>query len=142
MRETALLFSSTHFDLSWPEEPEPEGGDPWGQDVAVFLAQRLPQHGIDVPIAEPYWGEGGWYLDVALNTAKFNLFVSRWPVGEPDPLRWVIQVHERRGLLARLLGQKVPEQQWMALRAAVDAALYDGVAVDARWMTLEELSSI
>jgi len=141
MEPTALLFRSDRFDLSWPKEVEPKEGDPWGKDCASFLGERLPKAGVHVPDPEPYWGEGGWYLDVEVQGARFNLFVLWWPVGKPPKDYWTIQIRERRGLGRWLLRKRAPEEAWASLRHAVDEALSDA-ATDARWLPASELSSL
>jgi len=142
MEPTALLFRSDHFDLSWPKNVEPKEGDPWGKDCAAFLAERLPRHGAEVPNPELYWGEGGWYLDAVVGSAKFNLFVVWWPVGKPAKEYWTIQIRERRGLWGRLLGRRASGQAWKVIRAAVEGALSEVSFEDARWLTPDELSSV
>ena len=81
-------------------------------------------------------------MDVAVENAVFAVFVRWWSVGEPAQLKWVIQLHERRGLLARLLGRKATEKQWMTLRIGIDAALSGGVAESSRWINLDELEQV
>jgi hypothetical protein len=95
-------FRSRSFDLSWPKENRDPNDPPVGRDLAEHLRNRLKAIGIEA--SEPIQGADYWFLDLAVEGAKFSLVVRWAPFGRPPEDWWVVEPEKRLGIIKRMFG--------------------------------------
>jgi hypothetical protein len=134
-----LLFQACAALQQRPSGGRRLAGDPHGAGCAAFLADQLCREGLTLLSDQPYWGEGGWSLDVTVREAAFTLCIHWLPLGSPPRDFWVVQVRPRVGPLVRLLGTEVPDAALRTLRDVLERIVRaQDPNSELRWTTTEE----
>jgi hypothetical protein len=134
-----LLFQSRAALQLRPSNGFRQVGDPHGAGCAAFLADQLSRECLTLLSEQPYWGEGGWSLDVAVGEAAFTLCIHWLPLGAPPRDFWVVQIRPRVGPLSQLLGTELPEAALRTLREALERVVKaQDPTSELRWTTTAE----
>jgi hypothetical protein len=140
MTRTTLLFQSRAARPARSTIGLKPVGDPQGAGCAAFLADQLSREGVTLLSEQPYWGEGGWSLDIAVYEAAFTLCFHWLPLGSPPRDFWVVQIRPRVGPLGLMLGTAVPEAALDTLREVLERIVKaQDPASELRWSTFEDV---
>jgi hypothetical protein len=144
MTNTTLLFQSR---LALQPRSYPgalQVTDPYGASFATVLAEQLVREGVWLLSERPYWGDGGWCVDIAANEAVFTLCVHWLPSAGPGSSdSWAVQVRPHLGVLAGILGTSLPEAAFGVLQEVLEKVVKaEDPTIDLRWSTAGEGAAV
>jgi hypothetical protein len=142
MTNTTLLFQSRVALPPWSQPGGRQVADPHGAGFAAVLAEQLVREGVWLLSEHPYWGEGGWCVDIAANETVFTLCVRWLPPAGRSPDSWVVQVRPHLGPLAGILGTALPEAAFSVLQEILERVVKaEDPTADLRWSTTGEAAA-
>lgn len=78
-----VVFQSSSFDLSFPDDPDVDPNDPpVGKDLAEYLRKEFIN--VKAKVSEPYEISDGWIISVEFSTSKVNIDIFWAPLGKPS----------------------------------------------------------
>ena len=133
-----MIFQSDQFTRTPPATNEESETNPWGKDLAVFLAEKLEARGVKPLEGQPSVGFHSWFL---LFPGGFTLRVySAWDHQSVD--WWVIAVNqsEAGGCLTIFFGRKPGKDEDVEpMRVHIKAILESDLRMKSvRWLTQQE----
>ena len=93
-----IEFSTAKFDIE--REPANDINPIAGQSVLAWMKPLLEESGFDV--STPGTEDWGWYLDVTGPSGRYLVGAMAMPGPDSSSAAWMLQVHRRRGIGARL----------------------------------------
>lgn len=112
-----ILFESSRFNLS---AVQPHFINPccFGEDLAQWLADKLPKHGIKTT-RTPYQEDWGWEFWAGDTESSYYIGIggnSAEDSADPNRGAWRVMITKRRSILEKLTGKNKLEQREPIIR--------------------------
>lgn len=100
-KNISVSFASDHFNKS---EQKDYFINPccYGDDLAIWLSERLEQKGIEIKDREPGQEDFGWYLNFKCDSIEYSIVI----LYQEDSDRWQCIIEYNSGILGSLFGKR------------------------------------
>jgi hypothetical protein len=102
----------------------------YGDDLALWLMQKLGERGVEVVDEKPSQEDFGWYTTFTLGGREYNLLAGHF--GGTDPPRWLVWV-ECAGLGRMLLGRRSRDVEAAAVQLIDEILRSSNECADVLW---------
>lgn len=130
--KTCAVFRSTAFNTT-NSKPEYVHQGNCGDDVVLWLADKLRDRGTWIEEEEPSQEDHGWYLTFRRNDILYDLIVSYAPENGGAP-RWLVSIERGFGLLGSLFGRRYKRVEVEVVRLVNDILQKAEECRGVRWL--------